>query len=109
MSHQIIEGLVFWQIAGILVILPAMNRAAPTNADIAQQVTDLEARYGRLHFTAPLDMSRNPTLTLPGGHTEDGVPIGWQIVGAHFDEARVLAAGHAYQQASDWHRRRPKL
>ena len=90
-----------------LVIVPAMNRAAPTNEDLARQVSDLAARMARLRFTAPFDMSRHPSLTLPGGASAQGVPIGFQLVGAHFDEARLLAAGHAFQRATDWHRRRP--
>ena len=39
----------------------------------------------------------------------DGVPVGFQIVGRAFDEAGILAAGHAYQQATDWHLKRPPL
>ena len=63
----------------------------------------------RLRYTAPFDMSGHPTLTLPGGMTADGVPVGFQIVGRAFDEAGILAAGHAFQQATDWHMRRPPL
>ncbi len=63
----------------------------------------------RLRYTAPFDMSGHPTLTLPGGVTSDGVPVGFQIVGRAFDEERVLAAGHVYQQATDWHLKRPPL
>jgi amidase len=63
----------------------------------------------RLRYTAPIDMSGHPTLTLPGGFTADGVPVGFQIVGRAFDEAAILAAGHAFQQATDWHMRRPPL
>lgn len=90
-----------------LVIMPAMNRASPSLADLAAQTSDLTARMARLFFTAPLDMSRNPTLTLPGGHTPEGMPVGFQIVGAHFDEARILGAGHAFQGCTGWHLRRP--
>ena len=63
----------------------------------------------RLRYTAPFDMSGHPTLTLPGGMTRDGVPTGFQIVGRAFDEAGILAAGHAYQQQTDWHQKRPPL
>ena len=54
-------------------------------------------------------MSGHPTLTLPGGMTRDGMPVGFQIAGGAFTEAAILAAGHAYQQATDWHLRRPPL
>ena len=55
------------------------------------------------------DMSGHPTLTLPGGMTRDGMPVGFQIVSRAFDEAGILAAGHAYQQATGWHLERPPL
>jgi amidase len=63
----------------------------------------------RLRFTAPFDMSRHPTLTLPGGQTAEGLPVGFQIVGRHMEEALLLRAGHAFQQATEWHRRRPSV
>ncbi|MFK7963627.1 MAG: amidase [Burkholderiaceae bacterium] len=90
-----------------LFILPAMNVAAPTIADLDKQNTDLEARLARMIFTSPINMSRHPSLTLPGGKTQRGVPIGFQLIGPHFAEASVLMAGHAYQQATQWHLRRP--
>jgi len=90
-----------------LFILPAMNVAAPTIADLLKQYTDLEARLGRLIFTSPINMSRHPSLTLPGGKTEHGIPIGFQLIGPHFAESSLLTAGHAYQQVTDWHLRRP--
>jgi amidase len=63
----------------------------------------------RLRYTAPFDLSGHPTLSLPGGMTADGVPTGFQIVGRAFDEAGILAAGHAYQQSTDWHLKHPEL
>jgi len=63
----------------------------------------------RLRYTAPIDMTGHPSLTLPGGLTAEGVPVGFQLVGRAFDEAGVLAAGDAFQQATDWHRRRPPV
>jgi len=62
-----------------------------------------------LRFTAPFDMSGSPTITLPGGCTPAGLPIGFQLVGRHLDEALLVRAGHAYQGATDWHRRHPAL
>jgi amidase len=91
------------------LLLPAMNSAAPTLATLADQRNDPAARYARVRFTAPFDMSGSPSLTLPGGATTEGLPVGFQLVGRHFDEALLLRAGHAFQQASDWHRRRPPL
>ncbi len=49
-----------------------------------------------------------PSLELPNGFSS-GLPLGMQLIGRPFDEATVLRAGHAYQQATDWHARRPQL
>jgi len=62
-----------------------------------------------LTFTAPFDMSGSPTITLPGGCTPAGLPVGFQLVGPHLSEAVLLRAGHAFQQATDWHTRHPAL
>ena len=89
---------------------------APRQSDIDRVIWALKAAgrtpettKARLRYTAPFDMSGHPTLTLPGGITTDGVPVGFQIVGRAFDEAPILAAGHAFQQVTDWHTRRPPV
>ncbi len=92
-----------------LVLMPALNVTAPTLQDLARQVTDLDERHARLAFTAPFDMSGHPCLTLPGGVNAAGAPVAFQLVGGSFDEASVLAAGHAFQQATQWHLRRPPI
>ena len=91
-----------------VLLLPAMDIGAPTLDYMAAHRNDAEARYARVRFTAPFDMTGSPCLTLPGGTTADGLPVGFQLVGRHFDEALLLRAGHAYQQATDWHRRLPE-
>jgi amidase len=92
-----------------LLLVPVMGRAAWSLDGLAKAGRDPETVAERLRYTAPFDMSGHPTLTLPGGMTGDGVPTGFQIVGRAFDEAGILAAGHAYQQQTDWHLRRPPL
>ena len=88
-----------------LLLLPVMGVAAPSLA--AMKARTPQTIASRLRYTAPIDMSGHPTLTLPGGMTADGVPVGFQIVGRRFDEGAILAAGHAFQQATDWHKRHP--
>jgi amidase len=90
-----------------LLLMPVMGIAALSVASAASRTPDGVAT--RLRYTAPFDMSGHPTLTLPGGFTADGVPVGFQIVGRAFDEAAILTAGHAYQSATDWHLRRPPV
>jgi aspartyl-tRNA(Asn)/glutamyl-tRNA(Gln) amidotransferase subunit A len=57
-------------------------------------------------FTIPVNLAGLPGLALPCGFT-GGLPIGLQLVSRPFDEATLLRAGRAYQQATTWHLRRP--
>jgi aspartyl-tRNA(Asn)/glutamyl-tRNA(Gln) amidotransferase subunit A len=50
-----------------------------------------------------------PCLSVPAGFTKNGLPTAVQLMGRQFDEATLFAAGHAYQQATDWHTRVPRL
>ena len=58
----------------------------------------------RMQFTAPWDMNRAPSLTLPNGWSEQGLPIALQLVGAPGSEAVLCQAGYAYEQATDFMR-----
>ena len=64
---------------------------------------------GMLRFTAPFNMAGNPTVTLPCGFSTEGLPIGFQLIGPHLSEARLLRAAHAFQQTTDWHLKHPEL
>jgi aspartyl-tRNA(Asn)/glutamyl-tRNA(Gln) amidotransferase subunit A len=57
-------------------------------------------------FTYPFNMTQQPAASVPCGFAE-GLPVGLQIVGPRHADNAVLAASHAFQQATDWHRRRP--
>jgi aspartyl-tRNA(Asn)/glutamyl-tRNA(Gln) amidotransferase subunit A len=59
--------------------------------------------------TAPFDVYGIPALSLPCGFSKDGLPIGLMIAGPHFAEGKVLALAYAYQQATEWHKRKPEL
>ena len=60
-----------------------------------------------LRNTEPFDLTGLPALVVPCGNASDGMPMSLQIAGRPFDEVGVLKVGHAFQQASDWHKRRP--
>lgn len=64
---------------------------------------------GGLNNTAAFNIYGLPTISVPCGFTSNGLPIGMQISGAHFNERLVIALAHAYEQATEWHRRRPPL
>jgi aspartyl-tRNA(Asn)/glutamyl-tRNA(Gln) amidotransferase subunit A len=57
-------------------------------------------------FTYPFNMTQQPAASVPCGFA-DGLPVGLQIVGPRHADNAVLAAAHAFQQATDWHKRRP--
>ena len=57
----------------------------------------------------PSNSARTPALVLCGGFSNTGLPLGLQLITRPFNDAQVLAVGHAYQQATDWHTRHPPL
>jgi aspartyl-tRNA(Asn)/glutamyl-tRNA(Gln) amidotransferase subunit A len=59
-------------------------------------------------FTAS-NVTSQPALEICNGFGAHGLPLGMQVLGRPFDEATVLRVGHAYEQATDWHRRHPPL
>jgi amidase len=92
-----------------LLAVPAQAFAAPTIDTMATLGENPDLITGLLRFTCPFDMTGSPTITLPGGFTERGGPVAFQFVGRHFDEARLVAAGDAFQRVTDWHHRHPML
>jgi len=59
-------------------------------------------------FTVPASLAGLPAISVPCGFDSRGLPVGLQVTGDHFAEARLLGAAHRYQQAHDWHLRVPK-
>jgi aspartyl-tRNA(Asn)/glutamyl-tRNA(Gln) amidotransferase subunit A len=59
--------------------------------------------------TRPFNGYGLPTITLPCGFSKDGMPIGLQISGPRFGEVNVFALAYAYQEATEWHKRKPPL
>ncbi len=94
-----------------VLLVPAVPFAAPLLADCDPNSTTGAARtmaeFPR--FTRPISYLGLPALVLPGGFSDANVPIGFQLVGAPFAESLLLRLGHRYQQATDWHRRRPSI
>jgi aspartyl-tRNA(Asn)/glutamyl-tRNA(Gln) amidotransferase subunit A len=85
----------------------------PTAAfKIGEKVNDPISMYLNDVFTLPVNIAGLPGMSVPGGFaTVEGkqLPLGLQIMAKPFDEATILRVGHAYQQATDWHTRRPAL
>jgi aspartyl-tRNA(Asn)/glutamyl-tRNA(Gln) amidotransferase subunit A len=70
---------------------------------------DTLAFWKRAALTTPFNCTGGPALGVLCGFTKEGLPLSLQIVGRPFDDATVLAAGHAYEQAAGWIKRRPNL
>jgi aspartyl-tRNA(Asn)/glutamyl-tRNA(Gln) amidotransferase subunit A len=82
----------------------------PTTAfPIGEKTTDPLQMYLEDVFTVSVNLAGLPGLSLPCGFDRTGLPIGLQIVGRPFDEETVFNVAHAYEQASEWHLRRPEL
>jgi amidase len=62
-----------------------------------------------MSFTAPFNMSRNPTLSLPGGDGKGGPPPSLQLVGRLLGEATLFRVGGAFEHATEWHRQLPTI
>ena len=60
-------------------------------------------------YTRPYNITGFPAISVPCGFSNEGLPIGLQLAGRPFDELTVLRAAHAYEQATDWHTRRPPI
>jgi aspartyl-tRNA(Asn)/glutamyl-tRNA(Gln) amidotransferase subunit A len=85
------------------LIIPTTPIPAPTIAG-----HDAVEQAGRLtRFTAPFNLAGLPALSLPCGFTKEGLPIGLQIASRAWADAKVLNAGYAFEQATDWHNRFP--
>jgi aspartyl-tRNA(Asn)/glutamyl-tRNA(Gln) amidotransferase subunit A len=94
-----------------LLVAPTIPEPAPSLAAVkAGAPEEMVRRMGRFsRLTRPWNALGLPVLSVPCGFTPDGRPIGLQLVGRPFDEATLLRAGHAYEQAAGWWQRRPPL
>ena len=92
-----------------LLVIPAQYAASPTTATMASLGEDPKALEMLLRFTSPFDVTGSPTITLPGGFTGKGLPVAFQLVSRPMEEDLLLRAGHAFQLATDWHKRRPPI
>lgn len=87
-----------------------VSPVAPTPAfDLGQKVDDPVQMYLSDIFTLSCNLAGLPGMSLPCGFSQNGRPIGLQLLGPHFAEETLLAIGHAFQGVSDHHAQRPAL
>jgi aspartyl-tRNA(Asn)/glutamyl-tRNA(Gln) amidotransferase subunit A len=93
------------------VLAPVAPVAAPTLAESdVGNGPGAEAIIQRLtRFTRPINYLGLPSLSIPSGFTKSGLPVGMQLIGRSFDEATLLGIGAAFQRATDFHEKVPKL
>jgi len=75
---------------------------------IGEKVDDPVQMYLSDVCTLPINIAGIPGISVPAGFT-DGLPIGMQIIGKPFDEQTLLKVAYAFQQATDWHKKRPSI
>ena len=86
-----------------------MGPVAPTTAwDIGAKNNDPVSMYLEDIYTLGVSLAGLPGMSVPCGFGDGNMPIGLQIIGNYFDEGRMLAAAHQYQQVTEWHQQRPE-
>ncbi|MCS6766437.1 MAG: Asp-tRNA(Asn)/Glu-tRNA(Gln) amidotransferase subunit GatA [Candidatus Protistobacter heckmanni] len=87
-----------------------MGPVAPTTAwKLGEKTDDPLQMYLADVYTLSTSLAGLPSMSLPCGLGASGLPVGLQLIGNYFDEARMLQVAHAFQQATDWHACRPAL
>jgi len=84
----------------------------PTTPIVASTIegNDAVEQAARLNrFTSPFNLSGLPAISIPCGFNSEGLPIGLQIVSKAWADAKVLNAAYAYEQATEWHTKRPVI
>ena len=85
--------------------------AGPVAPSVAWALGDKQddpvAAYLADIFTLPASLAGLPGMSVPAGFGDAGLPVGLQLIGNYFHEGALLHAAHAFQQATDWHRRAP--
>lgn len=90
-----------------LILIPTTIWRVPVLERWAEYAEGENADF--IRFAGPFDISGSPTITFPGGFDADGMPLAVQLVGPALSESRLVRAAAAFQQATDWHLRRPPL
>ncbi|MCH7800819.1 MAG: Asp-tRNA(Asn)/Glu-tRNA(Gln) amidotransferase subunit GatA [Chloroflexi bacterium] len=94
-----------------ILVAPTIATGAPkinqTRVEIAGKQENALSLMSRL--TRPFNICGYPTASVPSGFTSEGLPIGIQIAGRAFEDSTVLRVAHAYEQATEWHTRRPPV
>jgi aspartyl-tRNA(Asn)/glutamyl-tRNA(Gln) amidotransferase subunit A len=87
-----------------------LTPVAPTPAfALGEKVNDPLQMYLSDIYTIPANLAGTCAMSLPCGFSANGLPIGLQLIGKPFDEATLLRTAHAFEQATEWHQRKPEF
>jgi aspartyl-tRNA(Asn)/glutamyl-tRNA(Gln) amidotransferase subunit A len=87
-----------------------LTPVAPTPAfKIGEKVNDPLQMYLSDIFTIPVNLAGTCAMAVPAGFSASGLPIGLQLIGRPFGEETILRAGHAFEQATEWHMRKAEI
>jgi len=93
------------------VLAPASPIPAPrlgeSEVKIAGKIK--KVRSALVGASRPANVTGHPAISIPCGSTRGGLPVGLQLIGPRWGEARLLAIARGYEEATDWHKRRPEL
>ena len=85
-----------------------MSPTTPSTAfKIGEKVSDPVQMYLSDTFTIAANLAGLPAMSIPCGFDQTNLPIGLQLIGNYFNEAKMLAAAHQYQRVTDWHLKKP--
>ena len=89
-----------------LIVTPTVPAPA---FKIGEKAADPLQMYLSDIFTISCNLAGLPGISIPCGFSEDGLPIGLQFIGNYFDEGRLLKTAYAYEQSTDWHKKKPSM
>jgi aspartyl-tRNA(Asn)/glutamyl-tRNA(Gln) amidotransferase subunit A len=92
-----------------VLVMPTMGIAAPKIEPDPIIDSKASSNRNRAGLTTTFSLASSPALSICCGFTSENLPIGLQIGGKPFAEQTILNVAYAYQQATDWHRRRPPI
>ncbi len=76
---------------------------------IGEKIDDPLQMYLSDIFTISVNLAGVPAISIPCGFTSDGLPVGLQIIGRHFDEETILRVAYNYEQTEEWYKRKPLI
>jgi aspartyl-tRNA(Asn)/glutamyl-tRNA(Gln) amidotransferase subunit A len=93
------------------IVAPALPIAAPRlrENEVMIEGEKETVRSALVRLNRPANLAGDPAISIPCGFTRAGLPIGLQLIGPHWSEARLLAIALAYEDATEWHKRHPIL